>query len=341
MDWNQGYTATFRLYSVDQSTWGDGDEIDGLVSASITKDKESSLIEDANISLDGKPIKGYVRVALEARNSSGMARANLGTFLVTSPKKSINGVLTTIDLECYSVLKPAADKILPPGWYFPEGGDPIAGAFELLSGSLKCPIEPAESDIRTDEPKVAESNETVLSMALYLLDDTDWFISIDGRGCVTIQKKKDNVTKTFDTTENDVLMPQITDESDIFDIPNILRVTDGSGDYITVYNRDENSDTSIENLGWEKWASEQISLDHGETILGKASERMEELSKTTRKISYSREFDPDVKLNDVALFLLPQQGIIGAFRIISQSLSIGAGITVSEIAEFENENWRA
>ena len=68
---------------------------------------------------------------------------------------------------------------------------------------------------------------------------------------------------------------------------------------------------------------------------------MEELSKTTRKISYSREFDPDVKLNDVALFLLPQQGIIGAFRIISQSLSIGAGITVSEIAEFENENWRA
>ena len=341
MDWNQGYTATFRLYSVDQSTWGDGDEIDGLVSASITKDKESSLIEDANISLDGKPIKGYVRLVLEARNSSGMARANLGTFLVTSPKKSINGVLTTIDLECYSVLKPAADKILPPGWYFPEGGDPIAGAFELLSGSLKCPIEPAESDIRTDEPKVAENNETVLSMALYLLDDTDWFISIDGRGYVTIQKKKDNVTKTFDTTENDVLMPQITDESDIFDIPNILRVTDGSGDYITVYNRDENSDTSIENLGWEKWASEQISLDHGETILGKASERMEELSKTTRKISYSREFDPDVKLNDVALFLLPQQGIIGAFRIISQSLSIGAGITVSEIAEFENENWRA
>ena len=340
MDWNQGHTATFRLYSVNQSTWGDGDEIENLVSASVTKDNESSLIEDASISIDGEPIKGYVRLVLEAKNTSGMAKVNLGTFLVTSPKRSINGVLTTIDLECYSVLKPADDKLLPPGWYFPEGGDPIAGASELLSNCLKCPVEPAESDIRTDQVKVAESNETALSMAKYLLDDTDWFIYIDGRGCVSIKKKPDNIVKMFDAYENDVLMPNITDESDIFDIPNILRVTDSSGNYETIYNNDEQSDTSIEKLGWEKWSSEQLSLDYGETLLGKGGERMEELSKTTRKINYSREFDPDVKLNDVALYMLPKQRIVGTFRIISQSLSIENGIKVSEIAEFETENWR-
>ena len=340
MDWNQGYTATFRLYSVNQSTWGDGDEIENLVSASVTKDNESSLIEDASISIDGEPIKGYVRLVLEAKNTSGMAKVNLGTFLVTSPKRSINGVLTTIDLECYSVLKPADDKLLPPGWYFPEGGDPIAGASELLSNCLKCPVEPAESNIRTDQVKVAESNETALSMAKYLLEDTDWFIYIDGRGCVSIKKKPDNIVKMFDAYENDVLMPNITDESDIFDIPNILRVTDSSGNYETIYNNDEQSDTSIEKLGWEKWSSEQLSLDYGETLLGKGGERMEELSKTTRKINYSREFDPDVKLNDVALYMLPKQRIVGTFRIISQSLSIENGIKVSEIAEFETENWR-
>lgn len=340
MDWNQGYTATFRLYSVNQSTWGDGDEIENLVSASVTKDNESSLIEDASISIDGEPIKGYVRLVLEAKNTSGMAKVNLGTFLVTSPKRSINGVLTTIDLECYSVLKPADDKLLPPGWYFPEGGDPIAGASELLSNCLKCPVEPAESDIRTDQVKIAENNETALSMAKYLLEDTDWFIYIDGRGCVSIKKKPDNIVKMFDAYENDVLMPNITDESDIFDIPNILRVTDSSGNYETIYNNDEQSDTSIEKLGWEKWSSEQLSLDYGETLLGKGGERMEELSKTTRKINYSREFDPDVKLNDVALYMLPKQRIVGTFRIISQSLSIGKGIKVSEIAEFETENWR-
>lgn len=340
MDWNQGYTATFRLYSVNQSTWGDGDEIENLVSASVTKDNESSLIEDASISIDGEPIKGYVRLVLEAKNTSGMAKVNLGTFLVTSPKRSINGVLTTIDLECYSVLKPADDKLLPPGWYFPEGGDPIAGASELLSNYLKCPVEPAESDIRTDQVKVAESNETALSMAKYLLEDTDWFIYIDGRGCVSIKKKSDNIVKMFDAYENDVLMPNITDESDIFDIPNILRVTDSNGNYETIYNNDEQSDTSIEKLGWEKWSSEQLSLDYGETLLGKGGERMEELSKTTRKINYSREFDPDVKLNDVALYMLPKQRIVGTFRIISQSLSIENGIKVSEIAEFETENWR-
>ena len=341
MDWRQGYTSTFRLYSVNQSTWGDGDEIEGLVSASITKDNDSSLIEDANITVDGQPLKGYVRLVLEARNNAGLARENLGTFLVTSPKKSINGRLTTIDLECYSVLKPASDKILPPGWYFPEGGDPIAGASDLLTGVLTCPVEPAESTIRTDEPKVAESNETILSFATCLLENTGWYISIDGRGCVMIKEKTNEVAVVFDTEENDILMPELTDESDIFDIPNVLRVTDSNGKYETIYNHDEQSATSVEALGWEKWSTEQLSLDFGETLLGKGAERMEELSKSTRKISYSREFDPDVKVNDVALFLLPQQGIVGSFRIISQSLDIGKGVKVSEIAEFETDNWRA
>lgn len=341
MDWRQGYTSTFRLYSVNQSTWGDGDEIEGLVSASITKDNDSALIEDASITIDGDPISGYVRLALEAKNNTGLRRADLGTFLVTSPKKSINGRLSTLDLECYSVLKPAADKILPPGWYFPEGGDPIAGVYELLSNTLRCPIEFVESEIRTDEPKVAESNETVLSFAQYLLTDTGWYLSIDGRGCVTIKEKTDDIVATFDTFENDVLMPELTDESDIFDIPNVLRVTDSNGKYETIYNIDEQSATSITNLGWEKWSSEQLTLDTGETLLSKGAELMEELSKSTRKISYKREFDPSIKINDVALYLLPQQGIVGTFRIISQSLELGKGIQVSEIAKMETENWRA
>lgn len=341
MDWRQGYTSTFRLYSVDQSTWGDGDEIEGLVSASITKDEESSLIEDASITIDGQPRNGYVRLVVEAKNNTEMARVDLGTFLVTSPKKSISGVRMSIDLECYSVLKPASDYELPLGWYFPEGGDPIAGVCELFSGCLKCPIIPVESDIRTDEPKVAESGETALSMALYLLKDTKWHISISGRGEVTLTKESDEIKKIFDTRDNDVLMPDLTDESDIYDIPNILRVSDNSGKVEIIRNTDENSETSIENLGWEKWASESLSLDYGETLVGKGSERMAELSKTTRKIGYSREFDPDLYLNDLALYLLPQQGIVGTFRVISQSLTLGKGIKVSEIAKFESENWRA
>lgn len=341
MDWKQGYTSTYRLYKVDRSTWGERGEIEGLVSASITKDNDSTLVEDASISLDGDPINGYVRLVMEAKSNAEMCRVALGTFLITSPKRSINGHLVTIDLESYSVLKPASDKLLSTGWYFPEGGDPVAGAFELLSGCLECPIEPAESNIRTDKPKIAESNETALTMAQYLLKDTGYFIAIDGRGCVSIKKKSDEIKAVFDTMNNDVLMPEITDESDIFDIPNVLRVSDGSGRYETIYNHDDTSDTSIENVGWEKWSDEQLSLDYGETLLSKGNKRMEELSKTKRKISYSREFDPDVCVNDRALYFLPNQGIVGVFRIISQSYEIGNGVKISEVAEFETYNWRA
>ena len=313
MNWSQGYTSKWKLYSVDKETWGEKEEIEKFVSASITKDTDSSLIEDASISIDGEPVNGYVRIVLEAKGTEGFARIDMGTFLVTSPKRSIKGTLSTIDLQCYSVLKPADDKLLPPGWYFPEGGDPIAGASTLLSESLQCPVDPTESEIKTDEIKVAES----------------------------IKKKTDEIKATFDTKENDVLMSELSDESDIFDIPNVLRVSDSNGHYQTLVNDDENSETSVDKLGWEKWSAEQLTLDADETLTSKGSERLEKLSKSTRKIDYTREFNPDINVNDMVSFVLPRQGILGSFRIISQSLTIGSGATVKEIAQFESENWRA
>lgn len=341
MDWNQGYAASWRLYSVNQSTWGDADEVSYLVSASITRDCDSSLIEDATISVDQDVCDGYLRLVLEASNETGPARSVIGTFLVTSPKKSIKGEQITTELECYSVLKPASDKLLTRGWYFPKGGDPIAGACELLEDVLKCPVDPVESDIATSEAIVAEDGETILSMVEYLLEDTDYVIDISEYGRVTIKKKPTISQINFDTWSNDVIMPEITDESDIFDIPNVLRVSDGNGNYETIRNTDDESSTSINAIGWEKWADEQISLNDEETLLSKGAERLEELSKIVRKISYTREYNPSVRLNDLVTYYLARQNIIGVFRITSQSISIGNGATVDEIAELESYTWKA
>lgn len=340
MDWNQGYTATFRLFKVNKETWDNGEEVPSLMSASISMDTSSDLVESASITIDDNPVNGYVRLIMEAKNSTGLDRVELGTVLVVSPKRSINVNLNSYDLECYSVLKPASDKLLPIGWFFPEGGDPIAGACELLQKSLQCPVTLSTSDKTTEDMIVAENNETYLSMAVYLLKDTDWFIYINGHGEVTVEQKKDTVVTTFDLVDNDILMPDMTDETDLYDVPNILRITDGQGNYETVRNEDENSTTSIDGIGWEKWKAESVTLESDETLLGKARERFEELSKSTRKISYKREYDPSIRINDNIKCMLPQQDIIGIFRITSQSLEIENGITVSETAEFETMNWR-
>lgn len=248
MDWRQGYTASWHLYSVNQSTWGEGDEIDGLVSASVTKDSESALIEDASISVDTNKVNGYVRLILEADNNVSSVRESLGTFLVTTPRRNINGSLVTVNLSSYSVLKPASDKLLLPGWYFPAKGDPVAGACELLRSVLHCPVEMSESDIRTENAIVAENGETYLSIVQYMLADTDYYIHISGRGEVSIKKKSNKPVAEFDTFRNDVLMPTITDETDMFDIPNVVLVTDNYGGHKTIYNEDESSPTSIKML---------------------------------------------------------------------------------------------
>lgn len=340
MDWRRGYLSTWHLYHVNADTWSEDGEIQNLVSASITKDIESDLIEDADITVDGESVKGYVRLVLEADSGLSNERVPMGTFLVTSPKKTHKHRFKSLDLECYSVLKPASDKLLSPGWYFPEGGDPVAGACQLLNESLIAPVVPTESDIKTEEPKVAENGESYLSMAKYLLDDTDYYISIDQNGYVTVKKKADDIVATFDTYENDIVFQEITDETDVFDIPNILRVTDGSGKYEIIRNEDEESETSIENLGWEKWAAEDVTLEANETLLSKGNERMEELSKGTRTLSYSREYSPNINLNDNVLILLPQCDVIGVFRIKTQNVKMGAGAEVSETSTFETNYWK-
>ena len=176
---------------------------------------------------------------------------------------------------------------------------------------------------------------------LYLVTDPCYLLNLDTKNkdriwnlCINDMHNSD---KYEDRTDYTGVQKILSEELGV----NVLRVSDSNGNYEMIYNDDENSNTSIQKLGWEKWASEQLTLDYGESLLEKGSERMEELSKTVRKISYSREFDPNIKVNDVALYLLPQQGIVGKFRVISQSYTIGNGVKVSEIAEFESYNWRA
>lgn len=341
MDWKQGYTSVWRLFHVNKDTWGDSEEIFDLNSASVTKDADSDLIEDGSISVDGDRINGYVRLYMDVVAGAEATRMAIGTFLVITPTKNIKGRLISTDVTCYSVLKPASDRLMETGWYFPKGGDPIVGAYNLLSECLQCPVEYSESDIRTDEVKVAESGETYLSMALYLLEDTGYCIQIDGTGKVTIEKEPSNYAFTFDTKENDYLESEITDETDIYDIPNVLLVTDSDGNSETIRNDEEDSETSTVSLGWEKWSSEQLDLDSGESLLSKGAEKLEELSKRTRTISYSRDYIPGLRIHDLVRFMLPEQGIVGIFRIKSQSIEAGAGALVSEVATLESYDWRA
>ena len=140
MDWNRGYSAAYYMTIVDPDTWRDTRRIK-LNGGSINR-MTTDLRESADI--DCEPLdEGYenwIRIWLDARQADDSVHLPIFTGLASSPGKIINGMRIESKLQCYSVLKPASDILLPRGWYAArdfKAGDMIT----KLLRSCKAPVD--------------------------------------------------------------------------------------------------------------------------------------------------------------------------------------------------------
>lgn len=339
MDWNKGYTSSWSLMKVNPETWEDDEAVTGLVSASITKDGDSLLFEDGSIQTTNEQIRGYVRLYLIADGYGGGATEAISTLLVTKSTRTVNDMLVGYTADCSSVLKPAADRLLPVGWHCGRGTDPISKAAELLSSSIKAPVRMAVSDYVTLCTYTAEKGETALSMAWALLEGTGYEIMVDGRGVVTIEQPSGNVAATFDLDVNDVVVPEITEDDDIYDVPNVVMAVRGA-EFAIVKNDDEQSPTSIKNVGWEKWHRVEVTANDGSSLMSVANQTLEAMSESTMTRSYQREYEPGVGIHSTVELSL-SNGVDGLCKVSTQQIEAGFGALVSETVKTSSKNWRA
>ena len=132
-----------------------------------------------------------------------------------------------------------------------------------------------------------------------------------------------------DNIENDIIETSVTDNRDIFSVPNVLRVTlDGSA--ATARDDDPDSIYSTVNRGREVWQREDAKLAAGETLGEYAVRRLKELQNPSRKLSYTRRFQPDVNVNDLVSIVYPKQRIGDVFRVTSQTITLSHGAKVKE-----------
>ena len=329
MDWSKGFTAEYKLFKVDTSTWNDLEELP-LISGSISRSMTDSLLESASIEVSEYIGETWVRVYLIARQGGDIVREPIFTGLASSPSRSLNGKRQTFDVDCYSVLKPAADKLVPLGYYIPRGqpGAPAVAAL-LKSAGVRATYQNIVGAL--DAHLVAEKGESVLTMAQAILAGIGCHLIISGHGEVTIAPFDGTVKATYGSLENDSVEPKITDTDDWYKCPNVLRVTAGS-QTATVYDDDVESELSTVRRGREIWAEESVTLSDATALSAYTRARLKELQEYTRTISYDRRFAPDLKPGDVIRMSYPEHGIDSIFRISSQSIEMTHGARTSEEA---------
>lgn len=328
INYSNGISASYYAARVNPHTWTDAGEI-SIISGNITKKSDSNLAVSADITVnDDIGTEEWVRIYMIAEQAGDKERVPLFTGIVSSPKRDIRGNNETRKLECYSVLKVAADILLPLGWFAPartKGGDLI----KILLSDLPCPVEVDEGSPNIISSFVAGDNDSKLSIAQEIAKAINWQIKVNGDGSVRICPKPLTISGTFDNIENDIIETSVSDDRDIFSIPNVLRVTlDGS----TATARDDDPDSvySTVNRGREIWKQENAKLAAGESLGEYAVRRLKELQNPSRKLGYNRRFQPDVDVNDLVSIVYPKQNIGDVFRVQSQTIEMSHGAKVKE-----------
>lgn len=336
MNWSSGFSVRHYASIIDPITWKPEQNFQissGTINRSLDSLLESASIESENIEELTLTSEKWIRIYVDIRQEEDSYHGPLFTGLLSSPTQNIDGTVIKNKFQCYSVLKPAEDVLLPRGWYASANSDPADIIKTLLSVS-PAPIQNAGVSGELMEPIVAEENETNLSMAWRLLDLMNWRLAIDGDGVITIDTYPVITSEavTFDSIDHDSFETSISINYDWFSCPNVFRAVHNKAIAVA---RDESEDSplSVQNRGREVWMEEtNCTLQSNETLGSYAKRRLAEEQNLVYDISYTRRFHPDVNISDIIKINYPAQKLIGYFRVDSQTINLGYSVSVSEKA---------
>ena len=332
MDWSKGYSASYYAAIVDPITWRDIGSIrltGGTIKRIATGLRQSATIACTE-QIEG--IEQWIRIYLDAKQDSDSVHEALFTGLVSSPKRKVFSRRMTLTPNCYSVLKPVDDVLLPRGWYALSGSNTGQVIKSVLS------VTPAPVDIADNIPVlsttiVAEEGETHLTMLDKILLAINWRIRIDGTGVIHIVPYSADAVARFDPEEYDIIEAPISIEQDLYSCPNVYMATSGDMTGIARDDSDE-SQFSVKNRGREVWAYETgVNLSTGETIAEYSLRQLKAAQRVRKIADYDRRFVPQILPTDVINLHYPAQGLDELYMVKQQSLKLGYGCKTAESVE--------
>lgn len=336
MDWRRSYSSTWRVFKVNKDTWADGEALAGVDSASVTRTADGSLLESGGLELTGTVDPGYYRIVMTADQGGELARVDVATLLFVANGGGYDYNTHTQKADGYSVLYPASVTAVTTGGYAPAGVNGAEYAADLLAAAINAPVE-TEGTFTLNEPIVHALGSSVLEAAWAVLNAGGFVMQITGRGVVRICPKPTDPALILDSTNEGLMLNGTSFTADESGIPNRYIVIDGAN-LTMAANSDPESAVSTIARGYtvDQVDTSPTPVD-GETLAEYAERRLSELSVLIEEQSYTREYAAGVNLYDIVRASL--DAFEGDYRIASQTIACGNGITVAEKVEKETALW--
>lgn len=323
MDYTKGYKATYYAMLLDPTTWMETERVE-LISGSVSQ-FASDLRQSAKLTVRDfdQTQELWIRVYMDARQEADVDHVALFTGIVSAPKEKVDGAVATHDLECYSVLEPL-DEPMMPGEYIPYGmnsGEAIRRLLQLTP----APVVIDEGAPALTDYIVAEENETNITMIEKILqamstDEVGWQLVIDGDGTIRVRPKPEKPAGAFSAIGCDVIEKSVEKTRDWFRCPNVFKAT--SGDSVAVARDDDPaSPLSTVSRGRERTQMEtDVTLAADEGLAEYAKRRLAEEQQVAESADYSRRFIPGIHVGDTVR--INYQHLQGDYEVVSQEITL-------------------
>lgn len=323
INWAASLRLSWRLVEIDPSMWEPGEEVGGAVSASIMRDAGGALLESGSVTVevqpDYQPAEFWGRLEVIAEQGGITERWPVATMLMTPGDMTVSRGRKLVPYDCSSVLKAAADTVLPTGYSVPAGGDGAKAAADILAAVLPCPVYRMGA-FALDEAIVLSRGTSRLDAARMLVDAAGWCIQVDAGGGVTIREVPSAPSIVLDSATASLLCTQVNVGGTSYDVPTAYIAVDG-----------------LQTARAEVPAARQVEVYddapkrvNGETLQDYADRMLSELRAQSVSRSYKRAWVPGVTVFDMVEGNLPEAGLDGRMHITSQRFSLGGEFVVDE-----------
>ena len=351
INWTRGMIQTFKFYQVDPRTWKDSKQIHSILSCTIDRDLTTSTLGRASLKCSEYIEESYVRIYLEVNQNGEIGRFPLGTYLLQTSSTSFDGRENSMNVDAYTPLIELKDNNPPLGYSILKGQEIMSGASAICRENMRAPVVGSRSVTRLYSNFVANTSDNWLTFIQDLIAQARYKITLHENGTVLFEPIVDVASLqpvwTYSDNNSSILFPNIKDERDLYDIPNVVEViysTDRNYLYSRIVNDDPSSPVSTVTRGREiihRDTSPQISGTPSQQYLDEyAVQKLRNLSSLEHRIIYKHGYCP-VRIGDCVILDYKRAGISNIkAQVISQSIECSTSCQVEETAVYTTKLWR-
>ena len=363
-NWLESMQQSYEYYIVDPGTWRDTAKLDNVKKCTINRDLTVETLGSASIDIIDSVGECYIRAYLITIQNGVKEKHPLGTFLVQTPSSSFNGKTRDVTMDAYTPLLELKENPPPLGYSIFKGENVMQNAYLITRERVRAPVVSTSCQTTLYHDFVANTNDSWLSFTRDLMSNAEYSFNLDEMGRILFAPYQDIASLqpvwTYNDDNSSILLPEISVDHDIYDVPNVVEIIYSKGFYdpedgstrfsYTVSNDDPNSPTSTISRGRLKTYREVdpnlIGISGTDTLITKrvisnyAEKLLKEKSSLEYVVTYTHGYCP-TRLGDCVRLNYSRAGITDVkAKVISQSIKCETGCLVTEKAVFTNKLWR-